>query len=375
MTEIPLRSSCWAAALLGVLLLAGCDKLTGAEPEPESEEPESESKSEPESKPEPESKNVHRSDPASAGISGPESKSEPESESESKAESDSKPEPDPEPEDPPVVGTKVPVAPFEYTLIEKAPVTQASKPPKLVKLTEAKNAITDDEAWFTENRLDHPDAPSPKAIAELEQVLGEDTPRELIGMKVRTYIDDLEQPIAIYGKNYVADVVVIFDADYEPRNVFDFSAWRSTPEDVPTDAMFVQQEIRWAAIEDGVLFVSSGHRTYANSSGGLNAYVSALSLDTGTLLWRSEPLVSNAQNFLVRDGYILTGYGFTAEKDFMVVLDARTGETVQKLKVKSGPTYILARDDEVFVRTYNRNYTFAFGDGQSREISKPTVPK
>jgi hypothetical protein len=84
-------------------------------------------------------------------------------------------------------------------------------------------------------------------------------------------------------------------------------------------------------------------------------------------------LVANAVNFLVRDGYIITGYGFTAEKDFMYVVDARTGETLQKLKVKSGPSYILERDGRIYARTYDHDYVFSFGDGLSRELSKPTV--
>ena len=47
----------------------------------------------------------------------------------------------------------------------------------------------------------------------------------------------------------------------------------------------------------GVLYVSHSHNTYAKSSMGTNAYIIAVDLVTGKILWRSAPLVANASNF------------------------------------------------------------------------------
>jgi outer membrane protein assembly factor BamB len=114
-------------------------------------------------------------------------------------------------------------------------------------------------------------------------------------------------------------------------------------------------------VENGVLFVSHHHMTYSASSGGFNAYVTALDLRTGALFWRSDPLVSNGSNFLVRNGYVICGYGFTAEKDFLFVLDATTGQTVRKIPLRSGPEWLIEKDGKLFVRTYDTNYVFELG--------------
>jgi len=107
-----------------------------------------------------------------------------------------------------------------------------------------------------------------------------------------------------------------------------------------------------------VLYLCTYHMTYASSTGGNNAFVTAIALGTGELLWQSEPLVCNTWNFLLRDGWIISGYGFTAEPDFLFVLDAKTGEAVAKKKLASGPEVILEKGGTLFVRTYDRDYEF-----------------
>jgi hypothetical protein len=140
----------------------------------------------------------------------------------------------------------------------------------------------------------------------------------------------------------------------DPLGAFDFAAYGH----VPGDGGHSRQAIAWAQVQDGVLFMSTRHMGYASDSGGLNAFITAIEIGSGQLLWRSEPLVSNSHNFLVHDGWIVTGYGFTAEPDFLFVLDMKTGEVVEKVKVKSGPEVILEKGGRIFVRTYDRDYEF-----------------
>ena len=133
---------------------------------------------------------------------------------------------------------------------------------------------------------------------------------------------------------------------------FDFATWMRPPTTKP-DAEFVDEDLRWAEVLDGVLYVANGHSTYAADTGGANAYVSALDLTTGRLLWRSEPLVSNANNFLVVGSGIVAGYGFTAEPDRLVVLDRATGKVTQQLTLPSGPEQLMDLGDEILVRCYD----------------------
>ena len=76
------------------------------------------------------------------------------------------------------------------------------------------------------------------------------------------------------------------------------------------------------------------------------------------MLWRSAPLTSNARSFAIVGEHIVAGYGFTAEPDFLFLLDRATGKPTQTVPVPNGPEYIVFRDDKVFVRTYDRDMVF-----------------
>ena len=80
------------------------------------------------------------------------------------------------------------------------------------------------------------------------------------------------------------------------------------------------------------------------------------------VLWQSQALVSNSSNFDIREGSIITGYGFTDEDDYIYVLDRYTGEVLQQEPVASGPDYLIIKDDKLYVRTYDKNYVYTFED-------------
>lgn len=172
--------------------------------------------------------------------------------------------------------------------------------------------------------------------------------------------------IALYGSEpngwgVILDprlLVVLERATMEFSGVLDFLAYSHGPEDVPEESLFTFQQLLWAEIRDGVLYVSHAHRTYAESSGGLNGYITALDLETLGILWRSEPLVSNSENFVLLGDYIITGYGFTDEEDFLCVLDRITGETVERIGVPSAPEYLHVQDGRLLVCCYNRSLVF-----------------
>jgi hypothetical protein len=104
--------------------------------------------------------------------------------------------------------------------------------------------------------------------------------------------------------------------------------------------------------------VSHGHNTYARSSKGRTGYVTAINIKDNRVLWTSPALISNARNFEVIDDYLITGYGFTEEPDFLFVLRRKTGDVIQKIKLKSGPDYIIRKNNDIYVRTYDTDYVF-----------------
>ena len=117
------------------------------------------------------------------------------------------------------------------------------------------------------------------------------------------------------------------------------------------------QFIKWAKIYDGTLYVSVGHNGYASVEPS-SSYVVAIAPDTGYVLWKSEPLVSNAFNFQIVKDTIICGYGFTAEDDFIYLLDRFTGQQMDKIKVNSGPDQFEVVGDTLYVATYNTAYEF-----------------
>jgi hypothetical protein len=248
--------------------------------------------------------------------------------------------------------------PFTRTLRRPAVTGDAGRVPKLVKVSEARNAITDDEAWFRDNALSLPllaTRPRQPGASALPPGL----PTSYGGERLVTAIAHPDHTILIFGATFAdGRYVVVLDATGRVLSIFDFANYLRAPTVVPGDEQFVEQSVGWAELKDGVLYVSNGHRTYAKSSGGQNAYLTALDATSGELLWRSAPLVANAANFVVDGGAILTGYGFTAEPDFLYVVDRSTGEVRDKIRVASGAAYLIRKDGRLFVRTYDTNYVF-----------------
>ena len=124
---------------------------------------------------------------------------------------------------------------------------------------------------------------------------------------------------------------------------------------------YTEQHIFWAQCADDILYVSLGHSTYASSC-PYTAYLVAIDLsDNFKVLWKSAPLVSNSDNFIVYDDVIFTGYGFTNEDDMIYELNRYTGEVYKKWHVDSAPDFFIDKDCILYVRTYDTDYAFEVG--------------
>ncbi len=115
------------------------------------------------------------------------------------------------------------------------------------------------------------------------------------------------------------------------------------------------EDVTFAREGGGMVYVSNSHFTYAKATNGRNAYVTAIDPEQGKTLWRSPALVANARTFVVTGDLIVSGYGFTAEPDFLYLLDRRSGRVLDRLEVPSAPEVIKLRGDRLLVRTYDRN--------------------
>jgi hypothetical protein len=97
------------------------------------------------------------------------------------------------------------------------------------------------------------------------------------------------------------------------------------------------QDVRY---DDGVLFFNEACQSYAKGAKGRCSSLVAVDPQRGALLWRTPPLVSNGR-FLVHGDYLVTGYGFTAERDNVFVVRRRDGKVMHKRSVPTAPEDIL----------------------------------
>ncbi len=149
----------------------------------------------------------------------------------------------------------------------------------------------------------------------------------------------------IYGGRYL---VAVATRNRAFRYAYDFAAFTRPP----NGGEF--EPLTWAREVAGVLYVSNSHLTYATATRGRNAYVTAVDLKTKRTLWRSPSLVANARTFVVTGDFIVAGYGFTAEPDYLYLLDRRSGKVLERLPVPSAPEVVKLRGDLLHVWTYDR---------------------
>jgi len=230
----------------------------------------------------------------------------------------------------------------------------------LRQISVSRNNITDEAAWFRDNGLALPTCEVPRQGRR--GTCPTRTPAAYLRSPITQAIVGEKYALLMYGGGRYRDPRYLVLADRamtKVDRVFDFGAYLA-PWGVTgghgTDMTL--QALVWAEREGSTLYLSNGHRTYAKSSRGKNAYLSAIDLETNRLRWRSPPLTCNARNFVIVGAHIVCGYGFTAEPDFLYALDKRTGRVVAKARLKTGPDFIIKKGGRLYVRTYDRDYVF-----------------
>ncbi len=253
---------------------------------------------------------------------------------------------------------KLPTPPFERD--SPGEVNVRYSPVNLNVVSVEGNNITDDLAWFANNNLSLPTYQVPNPNRNIAGNLPDYIPQTFNDNVLVKAIRYPTKEYLIYGNNY-GDGKYLFIYDLKKRQFtagYDFGNYLLPPDYPVSDGDFIDQSLTWIVPEDNILYVSHRHRTYAESSQGMNGYLTAIDLNTNNILWRSKPLVCNAENFVIIDRVIICGYGFTAEPDYLYLIDKQNGEILQQINVKTAPDYIIPKDNKLFVRTYDTNYVF-----------------
>ena len=88
------------------------------------------------------------------------------------------------------------------------------------------------------------------------------------------------------------------------------------------------------AEDTGALYFNEACQTYSRDAGGKCSSLVALDPVQRKILWRTPPLTSNNE-FLVVGNYIVTAYGFTAERCFIRVVRRRDGAILDTHPLKA----------------------------------------
>ena len=153
---------------------------------------------------------------------------------------------------------------------------------------------------------------------------------------------------AIYDKDY-SYVAVILDRSNKTTKVYDLGEFFP-----------LILEMGTAEVVGNILYFDSNYNGYADITKSKTGYLVAFDLLKGVALWTSPALTSSYNGFVVVNDHIIAGYGFTAEPDFLYVLNRHSGEVVQKEKLKTGHERFAVKGNRVYVKCYNINYVFEF---------------
>lgn len=217
------------------------------------------------------------------------------------------------------------------------PSMEAAEPSKAMGLklvSKEANKITDKDKWLSDNDL------------LLDQFPYSDN--------FYTYETEGEN-------NYETYLLSLTNLESGEKITLDFSEFQYGEIYKEEDYDFIKQRISFAKVQDGILYVATSHNTYAESS-PQNAYLTAIDLSDYHVLWKTEPLTCNSYTFVIKDQIIVCGYGFTSEKDYLKIVDCKTGSIINETAIDSMAEYIILKENELFVRTYDKNYVFQLTD-------------
>ena len=119
------------------------------------------------------------------------------------------------------------------------------------------------------------------------------------------------------------------------------------------------QDIRY---EKGRLYYNFACPSYSSGLNGQCSSLYCLDIAKKQVLWKTPYLTSN-DIFIIHGNYIICGYGFTGEKDYVFLVNKETGKVLSKVLIKSSPQYIEVKNGHIFVVDYNDNvYDFVIAN-------------
>jgi hypothetical protein len=119
------------------------------------------------------------------------------------------------------------------------------------------------------------------------------------------------------------------------------------------------QDVRYSG---GRLYFNEACQSYSREAGGRCSRLVRVNPAARSVDWRTPPLTSN-NVFILHGPWVIAGYGFTAEPDFLHVVDRETGSVLARRRLDSAASYLEMKDGRLHVVTYNSVYVFELSSG------------
>jgi len=126
---------------------------------------------------------------------------------------------------------------------------------------------------------------------------------------------------------------------------------------LPLDGFFSRPdrlEVQDARMDGHVVYFNEACQSYSRGAKGKCSSLVAIDPFSASILWRTPALVSN-NRFLVYPSYIVTGYGFTAEPDFLFVVRRSDGKVMLKEALPSAHSDLYDWQGTLVVELDSRN--------------------
>ena len=174
--------------------------------------------------------------------------------------------------------------------------------------------------------------------------------------------------LALYRKPMGAPdynfVVVLYNQSKQPTATVNLC-------DITNNRYCEVQDVRWDADTHHLLF-NMACPSYAREINGKGSKLYCYDVAQRRMVWETPYLVSNDIFILDRD-FVYCAYGFTSEKDYLYMLDKRTGRQYSKLPMASKVHYMEKQvkngRELLYVVDYNdKLYTYAIQGASSQPL-------
>ena len=155
------------------------------------------------------------------------------------------------------------------------------------------------------------------------------------------------KPMGVSDYNFV---VVLYDHSKQPTATINLC-------NITNNRYCEVQDVRWDADTHHLLF-NMACPSYASEINGKGSKLYCYDVAQRRMVWETDYLVSN-DIFILDHDFVYCAYGFTNEKDYLYMLDKRTGKQYSKVPMPSKVHYLEKQvkngKDILYVVDYNDN--------------------